>query len=85
MIRQTRELRGIPLWLLKVYLAEIGGVEQEQDIILGTGWKIKLEQLDDFQVGSIRVGQVRLEVEADPAVHTALNAALDKKLLRAGG
>ena len=48
MIRQTRELRGIPLWLLKVYLAEIGGVEQEQDIILGTGWKIKLEQLDDL-------------------------------------
>jgi len=85
MIRQTRELRGIPLWLLKVYLGEIGGVEQEPDIILGPGWKIKLEQLDDFQVGSIRVGQVRLELEADPAVQTALNEALDKKLLRAGG
>ena len=85
MIRQMRELRGIPLWLLKVYLGEIGGVEQEPDIILGAGWKIKLEQLDDFQVGSIRVGQVRVVLEADTAVHAALNAALDKKLLRAGG
>ena len=85
MIRQTRELRGIPLWLLKVYLEEIGGVEQEPDIMRGAGWKIQLKQLDDFQIGSIRVGQVRLEVEADPAVHAALSEALDKKLLRAGG
>lgn len=85
MIRQTRELRGVPLWLLKVYLGEIGGVEQEPEIIQGAGWKIQLKQLDDFQVGSIRVGQVRLELEADPAVQAALNDALDKKLLRAGG
>ena len=77
--------RGIPLWLLKEYLGEIGGVELEPDTIQGAGWKIELEQLDDFQVGSIRVGQVRLELEADPAVYAALNEALEKKLIRAGG
>lgn len=85
MIHQARELRGIPLWLLKAYLAEIGGAEQEPDTIQGAGWKIHLTQLDDFQVGSIRVGQVRLDLKADPAVYAALNEALDKKLLRAGG
>ena len=85
MIHETRELRGIPLWLIKAYLAELGGVEQEPDVIQGADWSIRLKQLDDFQVGAIRVGQVRLELEADPAVHAALNEALDKKLLRAGG
>lgn len=85
MIHQTRELRGIPLWLLKIYLAEIGGEEQEPDLIQGVGWEIHLTQLEDFQVGSIRVGQVRLDLEADPTVYPALMEALDKKLLRAGG
>ena len=84
MIHETRELRGIPLWLIKDYLAELGGVEQEPDFIQGAGWRIHLQQLDDFQVGSIRVGQVHLDLEADPGVYTALMEALDKKLLRAG-
>ncbi len=85
MIQQTRELRGIPLWLLKAYLVEIGGAELEPGVIQGSGWKIQLQQLADYQVGSIRVGQVRLDLEADPAVFPALNEALEKKLLRAGG
>lgn len=85
MIHQTRELRGVPLWLLKDYLLEIGGTERAPDRIQGTGWEIQLTQLDDFQVGSIRVGQVRLDLEADPTVYPALIEALDKKLLRAGG
>lgn len=84
MIHETRELRGIPLWLLKEYLTEIGGKEEE-NWMLGTGWKIQLTQMDDFQVGSIRVGQVRLDLEADPQIYPALIKALDKKLLRAGG
>lgn len=84
MIHETRELRGIPLWLLKEYLTEIGGKEEENRM-LGTGWKIQLTQMDDFQVGSIRVGQVRLDLEADPQIYPALIEALDKKLLRAGG
>lgn len=84
MIHETRELRGIPLWLLKEYLTEIGGKEEE-NWMLGTGWKIQLTQMDDFQVGSIRVGQVRLDLEADPQIYPALIEALDKKLLRAGG
>ncbi|HWQ84550.1 MAG TPA: DUF1952 domain-containing protein [Anaerolineales bacterium] len=85
MIQQTRELRGIPIWLLSAYLVEIGGAELDSGVIAGQGWKIQLQQLADFQVGSIRVGQVRLDLEAEPAVYPALNEALDKKLLRAGG
>lgn len=85
MIQQTRELRGVPLWLLKAYLIEIGGAELEPDLVQGRGWKIQLVQLADFQVGAIRVGQVLLELEAESEIYPALNEALDKKLLRAGG
>ena len=85
MIYQDRELRGIPLWLLKVYLGEIGGLEGKGNRVQGPGWSAALTQMDDFQVGSIRVGQVRLELEIEEAVFKEFIAALDKKLLRAGG
>ena len=42
MIQQTRELRGIPLWLLKAYLMEIGGAELEPGVVQGRGWKIDI-------------------------------------------
>ena len=85
MIQQTREIRGIPLWLLKTYLGELGGSEQEHDTVRGPGWQIYLTQMDDFQIGSIRVGQVKLDLEIEPAIMEAFTLALDQKLLRAGG
>ena len=85
MIQQTREVRGIPLWLVKAYLIEIGGAELELNVVQGQGWKVQIQQMADFQVGSIRVGQVRLDLEAEPEIYPALTAALDMKFLRAGG
>lgn len=85
MIVQTRELRGLPLWLLKTYLCEIGGQAAEVDRVEGPGWQARLTQMDDFQVGAIRVGQVRLDLEIEEEIYSRFNAALDKKLLRAGG
>ena len=82
---QSRELRGIPLWLIKIYLGEIGGLEEEGNEIRGQGWSAILTQLEDFQVGSIQVGQVRLDLEIEDAVREEFIAALEKKLLRAGG
>lgn len=85
MIHQARELRGIPIWLLKIYLSEIGGQETKPNMIQGLGWQISLTQLEDFKIGSIQVGQVRLAVTAESSVIDELNLALDKKLMRAGG
>ncbi|MFM8321502.1 MAG: DUF1952 domain-containing protein [Chloroflexota bacterium] len=82
---QVHELRGLPLWLLKDYLCEIGGQQTGADRVTGPGWQARLAQLDDFQVGSIRVGQVRLELEVEEVAWEAFSAALEKKLLRAGG
>ena len=85
MVDQTRELCGLPLWLLKIYLCEIGGHETDSDRVEGPGWRAHLTQLDDFQVGAIRVGQVRLRLEIEDDILEEFTAALDKKLLRAGG
>lgn len=85
MVFQDRELRGIPIWLLKIYLREIGGQDGEENEIIGPGWRIHLAELDDFQIGALRVGQVRMILEAEPQVFETLNSALEKKLLRAGG
>jgi hypothetical protein len=85
MIVQVRELRGLPLWLLKIYLCDIGGHEKHGDRVEGPGWCAHLAQMEDFQVGAVRVGQVRLRLEIDDDILEEFTAALDKKLLRAGG
>lgn len=79
------ELRGIPLWLVREYLQELGGKIRDDATLTGTGWTVHLVQLEDFQVGSIRVGQIRLEVEASPHAWDSLRPSLEKKLLRGGG
>lgn len=80
-----REVRGIPLWLLREYLVEAGGESLDDDRVEGKGWSAVLTQLEDFQVGSLKVGQVRLEVEGEPEPMARMEAFLEQKLLRAGG
>ena len=77
-----REVRGIPLWLIREYLEELGGVAQDDTTVAGTGWIVRLEQIEDFRIGSLAIGQVRLRLEGEIA---ELNLQLDDKLLRAGG
>jgi hypothetical protein len=80
-----RTLRSLPVWLLQEYLLELGGKLEEDGSVRGNGWKAQIRELDDFQVGSLKVGQVRLEVKAADDVADDLMPVLEKKLLRAGG
>ena len=86
MPREVKEVRGIPLWLLREYLVEDGGESTSDDLVVGAGWTVRLTQMEDFQIGSIRVGEVRLEIEGRDAESLArIQAILEPKLLRAGG
>jgi hypothetical protein len=85
LISQRREIRGIPQWLLCEYLLELGGEIQEDGTIAGEGWRARLQQIEDYQLGSLRVGQVEMLLEVEPAQQTIIIPALEKKLLRAGG
>jgi hypothetical protein len=85
-----RVLRSLPLWLLREYLVELGGVPSDGAAesathLNGPGWQADLQQIEDFAVGSLVVGQVRLTVTAGEMVAEQLFPLLDQKLLRAGG
>jgi hypothetical protein len=76
---------SIPLWLVREYLTELNGVPTGEDAVSGDGWQARLTRIEDAQIGSLRVGRVRLELYGDPAAIQKLLPALEKKLLRAGG
>jgi len=80
----SREVTGIPLWLLRDYLVDEGGCA-DGNTVVGDGWTVTLTQIDDHQVGSLRVGRLRVELDGEPAAIAAMTAVLEKKLLRAGG
>jgi hypothetical protein len=52
--------RGIPLKLFRDYLIDLGGRPVEDGRVIGPSWQARLERVEDFQIGSIRVGQVHV-------------------------
>jgi hypothetical protein len=98
-IVHERVLRGIPRWLLRGYLEELGGhvvepdargpvrdaASGEEDVLTGDGWKARLIQLEDFRVGSLSSGQVRLVVTGDPDAVRGMLSRLAPRLFRGGG
>ena len=81
-IEQT--LRSMPPKILEAYLLDLGGKRASEGRVIGPGWQAHLERLEDFQLGSIRVGQVHLTLEGEAEVLDALMPRLEMKLLRAG-
>ena len=81
----SRKVRGIPLWLLQEYLEELGGIPDKEGVILGRGWQALLIPMEPFKVGSLRVGQVRLEIEGSLTELDRLKTELERKLMRGGG
>ena len=76
---------GIPLWLMREYLVELGGQQVADDAVSGEGWQAQLAKAEDFQLGSLRVGRVHLQVYGDAQAIERLRPALEKKLIRGGG
>ncbi len=90
-----RVLRGIPRWLLVGYLEDLGGtvvetddsavVGPEENLVAGDGWQARLSQMEDFKVGSLSSGQVRLLVTGDPDEVRGMLSRLAPRLFRGGG
>jgi hypothetical protein len=79
-------IRAVPIWLLRAYLVEAGGREQPDGSVAGDGWRATLTPAEDFRIGSLRVGQVRLELTGDEAALAAVRPLIARKLgTRAGG
>ena len=80
----VRELRGIPYFLLKEYLQEMGGVIASENVVRGIGWTVTLERMEPFRLGSLEVGQTRLIMELDDLVAGDFIERFNLKTLRAG-
>lgn len=81
----VREMRGIPYFLLKEYLQEMGGTLVEDDLIRAEGWSVRLERIEPFRLGSLSVGQTRLTIEIEDHLVEPFLVQFGKKTLRAGG
>ena len=82
--RRVRDVRAIPLWLLRVYLVEAGG-RAEGGRVVGERWTATLRELPDYRIGHLSVGEVRMELEGEDDALDAVEALLEPKLLRGGG
>ena len=84
MTQQIEEIHSIPLWLLREYLEELGGTAVSETHVAGDGWTAVLTKLEPRRVGSLRVGQVKIEFEGEPDTLAQLQTQFHKKTMRAG-
>ena len=80
----VREMRGIPFFLLREYLQEMGGRLVGEDQVQAPGWSVNLEHMGPFRLGSLEVGQTRLEIQIEDDLVDDFIDRFSKKTLRAG-
>ena len=80
----VREMRGIPLWLLREYLQEMGGTAIDDHLVQADGWQVRLTRMEPFRLGSLVVGQTRLDIEIEDQLVEPFMQQFAKKTLRAG-
>ena len=85
MISEERIIRGIPAWLMGEYLKELGAVDEENGRFSTPTVTAHVEQIEDFHLVSLVVGQIRFVLEGEETAVEALKKRLEVKLLRGGG
>ncbi|MAA91066.1 MAG: hypothetical protein CL914_12895 [Deltaproteobacteria bacterium] len=80
----VREMRGIPFFLLREYLEELGGKAVSDDRVEGSGWSVRLTRMEPFRLGSLSVGQTCLEIEIEENQADEFMERFSMKTLRAG-
>jgi hypothetical protein len=81
----ARVLRSMPLWLMGEYLEALGGRPLGEGQFAGQDWTARVIDLEDARIGKLHIGQIRLEVEAEPEVMETLTPRIEAKLMRGGG
>ena len=84
MVTEVHEY-GIPLWLLREYLEELGGEADGENRVVGNGWTARLSKTEPVKLGSLTIGRVRLEWKGDPDTIERLKLDLHMKTIRGGG
>jgi hypothetical protein len=81
----TRELRGIPDWVLHEYFTKLGGLPQPDGSYASANWEARLTRLPDVQKGIMTFCVYRLDFSAEAAVLREVWPKFELKILRPGG
>ncbi|MCE7986745.1 MAG: DUF1952 domain-containing protein [Caldilinea sp. CFX5] len=76
---------GVPLWLMKEYLVDLGAVEVEENCLVADGWQARVSKAEPNRIGSLVIGGATVEFTGDPAALEAMFKRLHWKTLRGGG
>lgn len=76
---------GVPLWLMKSYLADLGATEVSEQIMATDDWRAELSKAPVKRIGSLAVGGTTVSFTGDPAALASLFERLHWKTLRGGG
>ncbi len=79
------EYHGVPVWLMKEYLADLGAVEVEENVMVADGWRAVVSKAEPKRIGSLVIGGAAVEFSGDPAALEAMFEKLHWKTLRGGG
>ncbi|MFO7633158.1 MAG: DUF1952 domain-containing protein [Caldilinea sp.] len=76
---------GVPLWLMKDYLTQLGGREIGDDLMEGEGWRAELRKAERRHIGSLSIGGATAIFSGEQETLSALFEKLHWKTLRGGG
>ena len=91
MSRIELRIRGVPEWLLRAYLAELGAVADDDDDdaaprMIGDGYAVSWSaERAPLPGGTLTLTQLNIRLDGDAAAIAALEPALMAKLQRGGG
>ena len=78
-------LRGVPLWILRDYLAAMGAAERAAGEFAGEGWSVTMREGATPTAGTVRLTPVHVEFQGDPKAVATARATVLKKAMRGGG
>lgn len=82
---QTHDYYGVPLWLMKEYLEQLGAQDEGDDVLVAAGWRAQLRKADARRLGSLVIGGTTATFEGDAQALAAMFERLHWKTLRGGG
>jgi hypothetical protein len=76
---------GIPVWLMKEYLSDLGATEVAENVMQGDAWQAQISKAKPNQIGSLVIGGATVQFSGDADALEALFKKLHMKTLRGGG
>ena len=85
MQEQTHDYYGVPIWLMKEYLEQLGAQEEAENVLVAEGWRAHLRKADPRHLGSLVIGGTTVTFDGDAQALAAMFERLHWKTLRGGG